>query len=252
MALFLIPALPATAASIPIPLPRPGAALATSLSAIAVPLPRPDTALALLVNSIPVPLARPDGEDTPASTDLAASSADEAAADALADASDALAGSPTDTRETTDANPQPVSIAGVKVDKSSDDTPRIVQADMRLSCVPFARALSGIDIQGNAATWWAKAKGIYARLTQPKAGAVMVFASTSHMRAGHVAVVKDVVSSREVRVDHANWGRDGKVYLNAPVVDVSRNNDWSEVRVWNTELGVLGTHIYKLSGFVAE
>lgn len=129
--------------------------------------------------------------------------------------------------------------------------PRIVRAARRLSCVPFARALSGIDIRGNAATWWAKAKGVYAELTAPKPGAVMVFAGQRRMRLGHVAVVKTIVSRREVRVDHANWGNDGRIYLNAPVVDVSKHNDWSKVRVWNTRLGVLGSHVYRLKGFVA-
>jgi len=130
------------------------------------------------------------------------------------------------------------------------DAPRVVRGDKWLYCVEFARSLSGIDIRGNAATWWNKAKGLYARLTTPEPGAVMVFASTRRMRAGHVAVVKDIVSNREVRVDHANWGNDGKIYLNAPVFDVSPKNDWSEVRVWNVKLGVLGSHTYRISGFV--
>ena len=146
-----------------------------------------------------------------------------------------------------------VTVAGVKIAPATDDdTPTIVRAARRLSCVPFARALSGIDIRGNAKTWWTKAKGLYAKLTTPKAGAVMVFAGTKHLRLGHVAVVKEIVSAREVRVDHANWGNDGKIYLNSPVIDVSARNDWSEVRVWNTRLGVLGSHTYRLSGFIAD
>ena len=131
-------------------------------------------------------------------------------------------------------------------------SPRVVAGSEWLSCVPFARKLSGIDLRGNAAGWWAKARGLYARLTQPAAGAVMVFARTRRLHAGHVAVVKQVVSPREVRVDHANWGNDGKIYLDTPVYDVSRNNDWSLVKVWNTKLGQFGTHIYRLSGFIAE
>ena len=141
-------------------------------------------------------------------------------------------------------------LASAGMDVPQADTPRIVRGDTWLYCVEFARSLSGIDIRGNAATWWDKAKGLYARLTTPEPGAVMVFASTGRMRAGHVAVVKDIVSNREVRVDHANWGNDGKIYLNAPVFDVSPNNDWSEVRVWNVKLGVLGSHTYRISGFI--
>lgn len=144
-----------------------------------------------------------------------------------------------------------VTVAGVEIAKAApSDTPKIVRAAKWLQCVPFARALTGIDIRGNAVTWWAKAKGAYAKLTSPKPGAVMVFAGTRHLKRGHVAVVKDIVSPREVRVDHANWGNDGRIYLNAPVFDVSPGNDWSEVRVWNVKLGVLGSHTYKLAGFI--
>ncbi len=144
-------------------------------------------------------------------------------------------------------------IAGVTIPQpDGDDAPRVVRARHRLQCVPFARAVSGIEIYGNAKTWWNKAKGAYSKLTSPKEGAVMVFASTKRIRLGHVAVVKEIVSSREVKVDHANWGNSGRIYLNAPVVDVSRNNDWSEVRVWNARLHTLGSHTYRLSGFLSS
>jgi len=133
-----------------------------------------------------------------------------------------------------------------------ETAPRIVTGSKWLYCVQFAREISGVDIRGNAATWWARARGLYARMTEPAPGAVMVFARTRRLHAGHVAVVKQVISPREVRVDHANWGNDGKIYLDTPVVDVSRNNDWSLVKVWNIKLGQLGTHVYRLSGFIAE
>jgi aspartate 1-decarboxylase len=61
-----------------------------------------------------------------------------------------------------------------------------------------------------------------------------------------------VLSSREVIVDHANWGRDGRIYLNAPVVDVSENNDWSLVRVWNTRAGTMGSSTYNIKGFISQ
>src|SRR3546814_18201990 len=54
-----------------------------------------------------------------------------------------------------------------------------------LQCVPFARSESGIDIHGNAKTWWAQAAGDYARGQAPRAGAVMAFASTPGMPFGH-------------------------------------------------------------------
>ena len=55
----------------------------------------------------------------------------------------------------------------------------------------------------------------------------MVFAGTQKMKLGHVAVVRRIVSNREIRVDHANWGRDGNIYLNTPIIDVSESNDWN-------------------------
>jgi len=134
---------------------------------------------------------------------------------------------------------------------SSYDTPTIVKSIRRIYCVEFARLRSGIAIFGDAKTWWDKARGQYAEDASPRQGAVMVFASTRKMTRGHVAVVTRIVSSREIRVDHANWRRDGNIYLNAPVIDVSPNNDWSKVRVWDTGSGQLGSNTYPIKGFVA-
>ena len=132
------------------------------------------------------------------------------------------------------------------------DTPTIVRPGRRIYCVEFARLVSGIALFGDAKTWWDQARNAYAQLTSPSPGAVMVFDRRKNMKSGHVAVVKRLVSSREVLVDHANWGRDGKIYLNAPVIDVSPNNDWSMVRVWNTRANSLGTTAYNLKGFIAQ
>ena len=60
---------------------------------------------------------------------------------------------------------------------------------------------------------------------------------------GHLAVVREVVSPREIRVDHANWLDDGAIYLNDPVADVSPDNDWSAVRVWNIKTGAWGGNL---------
>ena len=84
-----------------------------------------------------------------------------------------------------------------------------------LQCVPFARAESGVEIRGNAKTWWAQAAGTYQRGEEPRQGAVMAFAGTGGMPLGHVAVVKKIVSDREILIDHANWspinGRRGQI-----------------------------------------
>lgn len=132
----------------------------------------------------------------------------------------------------------------------ADGGPEVVRVSKRLNCVQFARARSGLKVAGNAGTWWDHAKGKYARSHDPVPGSVMVFSSTKRMHSGHVAVVRQVISSREVRIDHANWTNDGQMHLNASVIDVSPNNDWSQVRVWNTRGGTMGTRVYPLKGFV--
>jgi surface antigen len=117
-------------------------------------------------------------------------------------------------------------------------------------CVTFARSISGIDIHGNANTWWNQAAGKYARGTAPKEGAVLAFAATGHMPMGHVAMVSKVVSDREVLLTHANWSRPGKVETDVRAVDVSPNGDWSQVKVWYAPTGGLGTTVYPVKGFI--
>jgi surface antigen len=125
---------------------------------------------------------------------------------------------------------------------------------MALQCVPYARQASGVQIFGNAKTWWAQAQGRYDRGSQPKLGAVMSFKPTRAMPLGHVGTVSKIVSDREVLIDHANWstigGRRGQIERGARVVDVSANGDWSAVKVWYAPLGGLGTSSYPLNGFI--
>jgi surface antigen len=122
-----------------------------------------------------------------------------------------------------------------------------------VSCVPYARARSGIQLQGDAWTWWDTAAGRYDRSTTPRPGSVLVINRTSRMRDGHVAVVTRVVSRREIRVDHANWASGaakGRIATDQRVVDVSPANDWSVVRVWYPRINDLGTTGYPVRGFV--
>lgn len=121
-----------------------------------------------------------------------------------------------------------------------------------ISCVPYARMLSGIEVPGNAWQWWDNAAGSYARGTHPEPGGVLNFRSNPNMRLGHVAVVRKVVNAREVLIDHANWpsgGMRGGVSHSIAVVDVSEANDWSAVRV---ELGRSGSFgaVYPTYGFI--
>jgi len=119
-----------------------------------------------------------------------------------------------------------------------------------LQCVPYARANSGIKIYGDAYTWWDKAAGKYPRGALPEPGTVMVLHNYAGPNHGHVAVVRGVVDAREIRVDHANWLNDGSIYVNDPVQDVSRDNDWSVVRVFNLQTGAWGGRLYPVQGFI--
>lgn len=124
-----------------------------------------------------------------------------------------------------------------------------------ISCVPFARAASGIELKGNATNWWQAASGIYARGARPEQGSVLNFRATGRMRLGHVAVVARVVNSREIVVDHANWAgpgaRKGGVSRGIPVIDVSARNDWTEVRVGLGHSGQFGS-VYPTYGFIYD
>ena len=131
---------------------------------------------------------------------------------------------------------------------------RAFSSDEFVSCVPFARAVTGIDIRGDAWTWWSAAAGRYARGQRPVAGAILAFAGTRQLPLGHLSVVEQVVSPREILVEHANWSSTaawrGKVLTGQRIVDVSPGNDWTSVRVQN-HLGSLGG-AYVAHGFIYQ
>ena len=52
-----------------------------------------------------------------------------------------------------------------------------------------------------------------------------------------------------VRPGDPIWFDDGKIYVNDPVEDVSKANDWSLVRVWNMRTGSWGK-TYDVQGFI--
>lgn len=125
--------------------------------------------------------------------------------------------------------------------------PVVLRNGPRLQCAVYARERSGVELRGSAGTWWTKAQGQYRRAKAPEQGAVIVLGGTRH---GHVAVVTDVLSSREILVDHANWMNKGEVQLGALMIDVSANNDWTRVRVWYPPTKGLGTKAYPVKGFI--
>jgi hypothetical protein len=117
-------------------------------------------------------------------------------------------------------------------------------------CVPYARVASGVEIHGNAHTWWGQAAGKYERGREPRVGAVMSLPRHGGSRLGHVAVVSRLVSDREVLLDHANWSRRGRIERGVRAVDVSANGDWSRVRIWYASVGDLGGTTYPVNGFI--
>lgn len=119
-----------------------------------------------------------------------------------------------------------------------------------LQCAPFARQVSGIELYGNANTWWGQADGRYDRGHEPRVGAVLAFAASRSMPVGHVAMVSKVVNEREVLLTHANWSYRGGVERNVRAVDVSPNNDWTDVRVWYGPIGDLGLRSNPAKGFI--
>ena len=123
-----------------------------------------------------------------------------------------------------------------------------------LQCVPYARERSGVQIYGDARTWWDQADGpLQARQPPTRRRGDGVSPARQHAprpcRRG-----RRVIDSRTVLLDHANWspidGRRGQIERGVKAVDVSPANDWSEVRVWYAPLQDLGTTAWPVAGFI--
>jgi surface antigen len=129
-------------------------------------------------------------------------------------------------------------------------------AETYWQCVPFARLVSGIQLFGDARTWWKQALGKYDTGFTPKSGAVLCFKPTARMRLGHVAVVTQVLTDRIIQITHANWspieGSRGKIEKDVTLVDVSPKGDWSEVKVWYDPSRDLGGSTYETYGFIYQ
>ncbi len=123
--------------------------------------------------------------------------------------------------------------------------------DVYWQCVTFVRLASGIDIYGDAWTWWRQGTQQFRTGNRPETGAVLVFQPHGRMTRGHVAMVSEVLTDRVIRVTHANWGGSrGKIEENVTVVDVSDAGDWSRVKVWYAPINDLGSSVYPIYGFV--
>lgn len=142
----------------------------------------------------------------------------------------------------------PLDLTSIPFDGTN--TPVIISDQPYSECVPYARNVSGIQIWGDAVTWWAQAASRYVRSGRPAPGSVLVLRGWNDDTRGHVSMVKEIVSARVMRVDHANWMKGGEISLNVPVMDVSPANDWSQVRVWHIPGGYWGGRTYQVEGFI--
>ena len=88
-----------------------------------------------------------------------------------------------------------------------------------VECAPFARALTSVSLSGAAADWWQQAEGQLTRSQQPRVGSILVFRRSGRLPGGHVAVVSQVLSQRQIKVVQANWVHH-RVTEDQPVVDV--------------------------------
>ena len=118
-----------------------------------------------------------------------------------------------------------------------------------LTCVPYARQVSGIQLSGDAWQWWNEANGLYPRSQTPLRGAVLVFKPYGSMTDGHLAVVTSVQNSRSIEVTQSNWVP-YRIENNQPVIDVSPANDWTQVRVWYEPVNKMGVTVYPTDGFI--
>jgi hypothetical protein len=129
------------------------------------------------------------------------------------------------------------------------ESPSHFGSPTQLSCVPYARAVSGIQLDGDAWEWWNEADGLYLRGHSPQTGAVLVFARHGSMTSGHLAVVTALESSREILVTQSNW-LPRRIEHDQPVMDVSPDNNWTQVRVWYEPVHALGRTVYPTDGFI--
>ena len=135
-------------------------------------------------------------------------------------------------------------------DAAFEPIARVTNGRARLQCVPFVRRESGVEIYGDANTWWNQSEGRYLQADAPTESAVMVLRGYASSSRGHVALVRQIVSPRMVIVDHANWLNGGEITRDVPVRDVSEAGDWSQVQVWHVPGRHWGGRTYNVQGFI--
>jgi hypothetical protein len=148
-----------------------------------------------------------------------------------------------------------LSLAGCAGDSAEPQSPVVTLSDSsaRIDDVAYVKSVTGIRIPGEAWSWWDGSNGRYARGAVPAPTAVLVFRQQQNLPLGHLAIVTKVLSSREVRISHADWSSTwatrGRITGNVPVLDVSSRNDWTKVRLWYAARGTV-ENVYNTYGFV--
>jgi surface antigen len=127
--------------------------------------------------------------------------------------------------------------------------PSYIIGGTSLECAPFARQETGVRLSGDGADWWQESANRYPRTQTPGRGDILVFRRTNRLPEGHVSIVTQVRDSRSILVSQANWVH-GEISRNEPVVDVSPDNTWTEVRVWWSPTGTMGVTTYPTYGFI--
>ncbi|MGE0829651.1 MAG: CHAP domain-containing protein [Hyphomonadaceae bacterium] len=155
--------------------------------------------------------------------------------------------------EPEDASPYALAPPGAFQPAQPQDStfrPSLASSGPRLQCVPFARRESGVEIYGDAETWWRQARTRFETTDAPDEGAVMVMRGYRNPNRGHVAVVREIINDRLVLIDHANWLNRGEITRRVPVRDVSPRGDWSQIQVWHIPGQHWGGRVYNVQGFI--
>lgn len=119
-------------------------------------------------------------------------------------------------------------------------------------CTDYVAYEIGIGHFGHAKTWWSDSRFTstgYTQSSTPAVGAIIVFNSWSSNAFGHVGIVRSILSSSEILIDHSNWHWDGNPQTGVGVKQAS--GSWSQVKVkYNPGDDNYGGSTYPVLGFL--
>lgn len=119
-------------------------------------------------------------------------------------------------------------------------------------CTDYVASELGIGLFGDAKTWWNDSRFTstgYTKSSTPTVGAIIVFNSWTGNPYGHVGIVRSILSSSEILIDHSNWHWDGNPQTGVGVKQAS--GSWSQVKVkFNPGDANYGGTAYPVQGFL--